>query len=296
MKRHWRPDVHPSAIALLCLSLAASGSASERSDAGLGHPSEGRTQARPSEVALAESGDLQQRVEELGDQIVQLRGSIGTQAELLVRLVGALEALLPGIGKEAAPALDTTARRACEREIAELNARLQQQQLAVDEAQRRAEKAEKLAAALDEAEARAETENQRLTNALATAKARQAEALQQTVQLERQLAAAEARLERDPVTRLPGSTEAGDRTVPLDRGGSDGDLATVATETGPPERGAIESAPSAVLYLVRPADTLSSISQRVYGDVAAWERIYEANRDRLPSPDALQPGMSLVIP
>jgi nucleoid-associated protein YgaU len=51
-----------------------------------------------------------------------------------------------------------------------------------------------------------------------------------------------------------------------------------------------------VVYRVRADDTLSAISARVYGDPAAWERIYEANRDRLDTPDALAPGMELTIP
>ena len=51
-----------------------------------------------------------------------------------------------------------------------------------------------------------------------------------------------------------------------------------------------------VIYRVRPGDTLSRISARVYGDAAAWRRIYDANRDLLESPDDLGPGMMLVVP
>ncbi|MCC5808539.1 MAG: LysM peptidoglycan-binding domain-containing protein [Opitutales bacterium] len=62
-----------------------------------------------------------------------------------------------------------------------------------------------------------------------------------------------------------------------------------AAETAPEE-----SAPST--YVVRPGDTLSRISQRVYGTPGRWTEIFEANRDRLPSPNALQVGQELVIP
>jgi nucleoid-associated protein YgaU len=292
MKQGLRGLARFSAGLLFCLSLAAAAQpTADPSD-----PAARSHRALKSEEIVSDSAGLGEQVEGLGDQVAELRSSVGTQAELLVRLVGALEVLLPGISSGAAPTLEEAARQACEREIAQLNARLQQQQLTVDEAQRRAEKAEKLAAALDEAEARAKTEIERLTNALATARARQAEALQQAVQLERQLAKAEARLRRDPEVESSGSTAEATRSTSSQVDGPDVGLAAVSDETGTPEPTAAKVLPSAVFYQVRPDDTLSSISERVYGDVAAWERIYEANRDILSSPDALQPGMSLVIP
>ncbi len=49
-------------------------------------------------------------------------------------------------------------------------------------------------------------------------------------------------------------------------------------------------------YVVRPGDTLSRISQHVYGTSGRWTEIFEANRDRLPSPNALQVGQELIIP
>ncbi len=55
-----------------------------------------------------------------------------------------------------------------------------------------------------------------------------------------------------------------------------------------------EASPST--YVVRPGDTLSRISQHVYGTPGRWTEIFEANRDRLPSPNALQVGQELVIP
>lgn len=49
-------------------------------------------------------------------------------------------------------------------------------------------------------------------------------------------------------------------------------------------------------YTVREGDSLSSIAERLYGNSAEWRPIYEANRDRLVSPEALQVGMTLRIP
>jgi len=49
-------------------------------------------------------------------------------------------------------------------------------------------------------------------------------------------------------------------------------------------------------YTVQPGDTLSKISTQVYGASSRWSEIFEANRDQLPSPNALKPGQVLKIP
>ena len=49
-------------------------------------------------------------------------------------------------------------------------------------------------------------------------------------------------------------------------------------------------------YTVQSGDTLSRISRKVYGRSGRWADIFEANRDQLPSPNALQPGQVLRIP
>jgi nucleoid-associated protein YgaU len=46
-------------------------------------------------------------------------------------------------------------------------------------------------------------------------------------------------------------------------------------------------------YTVQSGDTLSKIGQR-YG--VGWQKIYEANRDKLDDPDKIQPGQELTIP
>ena len=50
------------------------------------------------------------------------------------------------------------------------------------------------------------------------------------------------------------------------------------------------------VYVVQEGDTLSSISLAVYGTATRWEKIYEANKDLLSSPDWLKLGTKLRIP
>ncbi|MEM7681705.1 MAG: LysM peptidoglycan-binding domain-containing protein [Planctomycetota bacterium] len=50
-------------------------------------------------------------------------------------------------------------------------------------------------------------------------------------------------------------------------------------------------------YRIRPGDTLSEISQEVYGTAASWQLIYNANRQAIgDNPSKLSPGMTLSIP
>lgn len=57
---------------------------------------------------------------------------------------------------------------------------------------------------------------------------------------------------------------------------------------------AVEARPQS--YTVQAGDTLSRISSKVYGESGRWGAIFEANRDQLPSPNALKPGQVLIIP
>jgi hypothetical protein len=50
------------------------------------------------------------------------------------------------------------------------------------------------------------------------------------------------------------------------------------------------------VHTVRPGETLGEISRQYLGSAAQWQRIFEANRDRLANPDRIQVGMELVIP
>ena len=49
-------------------------------------------------------------------------------------------------------------------------------------------------------------------------------------------------------------------------------------------------------YTVQPGDTLSKISKDLYGNTAAYMKIFEANREVLNDPDKIRPGQTLKIP
>lgn len=50
------------------------------------------------------------------------------------------------------------------------------------------------------------------------------------------------------------------------------------------------------LYTVQDGDSLSKISLKMYGNAGKWKRIYDANRDVLPSANSVRVGMKLRIP
>lgn len=49
-------------------------------------------------------------------------------------------------------------------------------------------------------------------------------------------------------------------------------------------------------YTVEPGDTLSKISQKLYGDASRYMEIYYANRDKIEDPNKLDVGWELSIP
>ena len=49
-------------------------------------------------------------------------------------------------------------------------------------------------------------------------------------------------------------------------------------------------------YTVESGDTLSKIAKQFYGNANDYNRIFEANRDKLQNPDKIQVGQELVIP
>ena len=65
-----------------------------------------------------------------------------------------------------------------------------------------------------------------------------------------------------------------------------------------PTRVAPPAEPPAVprSYTVQTGDSLSGISRKVYGTASRWIDIYQANRDRLSSENALKVGQELRIP
>ncbi len=55
-------------------------------------------------------------------------------------------------------------------------------------------------------------------------------------------------------------------------------------------------APVGRTYIVRKGDTLYALARRFYNDERRWRDIWQANRDKLPDPNRLAVGMTLVIP
>ena len=49
-------------------------------------------------------------------------------------------------------------------------------------------------------------------------------------------------------------------------------------------------------YTVKAGDTLSVIAEKIYGDAAKFEVIFEANKDILKSADDIKVGQELKIP
>src|SRR5947209_20363822 len=75
---------------------------------------------------------------------------------------------------------------------------------------------------------------------------------------------------------------------------------TVDPSIAPPKAqaaGAAASASSSArTYKVQAGDTLSKIAKQFYGNANEYNRIFEANRDKLSNPDQIQVGQELVIP
>ncbi|AML58097.1 LysM domain/BON superfamily protein [Serratia rubidaea] len=57
-----------------------------------------------------------------------------------------------------------------------------------------------------------------------------------------------------------------------------------------------QSAGESTFYTVKKGDTLSAISKEVYGDANQYNKIFEANKPMLSSPDKIYPGQVLRIP
>ncbi|HXE12652.1 MAG TPA: LysM peptidoglycan-binding domain-containing protein [Bryobacteraceae bacterium] len=64
----------------------------------------------------------------------------------------------------------------------------------------------------------------------------------------------------------------------------------------PQAQAAVAGAAGSRSYTVKPGDTLSKISKEFYGDPNRYQKIFEANRDKLENPDKIRAGQELTIP
>lgn len=72
----------------------------------------------------------------------------------------------------------------------------------------------------------------------------------------------------------------------------------VAPPTVTPPRPAPDDAPwpNGRVYVVRPGESLGSISKKVYGTTKHWKEIQAANRETIPDPARMRPGTKLRLP
>jgi nucleoid-associated protein YgaU len=49
-------------------------------------------------------------------------------------------------------------------------------------------------------------------------------------------------------------------------------------------------------YTIQPGDSLSKIARKYYGNPADWQKIYQANKDKIKDPNMIYPGQKIIIP
>lgn len=72
--------------------------------------------------------------------------------------------------------------------------------------------------------------------------------------------------------------------------------ATPATAATPAAAATTPGPSQEKTHTVAAGDTLTSIAQKYYGDASKWSKVFDANRDTLPTANALQLGQKLKIP
>ena len=77
-------------------------------------------------------------------------------------------------------------------------------------------------------------------------------------------------------------------------GAASGDAAALAAAAGQPV--APREPVKRHVYTVQPGESLGGIAQRIYGDAGYYRVIFDANRDRLITPDRISVGQKLVMP
>lgn len=70
----------------------------------------------------------------------------------------------------------------------------------------------------------------------------------------------------------------------------------VAPESSGPAVATPASNPGERRYTLQGEDTLSSVAERFYGKSSMWKLIAEANKDVIPNPNRLKPGVVIRIP
>jgi nucleoid-associated protein YgaU len=85
-----------------------------------------------------------------------------------------------------------------------------------------------------------------------------------------------------------------DKTIPGNKGYISGGPGAATEETLSSEE--IMESQIATQYTIKKDDTLQKISKQFYGTVKKWNRIYQANKDKIKDPNRIKPGVVLNIP
>lgn len=72
--------------------------------------------------------------------------------------------------------------------------------------------------------------------------------------------------------------------------------ADITVNSSLPQPVAAASATAGRKYTVKAGDTLSGIANQFYGNAGEYNKIFEANRDKLSDANHIRPGQELVIP
>jgi LysM repeat protein len=75
-----------------------------------------------------------------------------------------------------------------------------------------------------------------------------------------------------------------------------GEIQAAAAPAAPAPSAAAAPPPAVRTHVVSAGETLGTISSRYYGSPAQWNRIFDANRDRIQNPNNVRVGTALVIP
>jgi nucleoid-associated protein YgaU len=57
-----------------------------------------------------------------------------------------------------------------------------------------------------------------------------------------------------------------------------------------------QGAPALRNYTIKSGDSLSKIARDFYGDAGEWQKIYQANKDKIKDPNMIYPGQKIIIP
>jgi nucleoid-associated protein YgaU len=49
-------------------------------------------------------------------------------------------------------------------------------------------------------------------------------------------------------------------------------------------------------YTIKSGDSLSKIAKDFYGNAGEWQKIYQANKDKIKDPNMIYPGQKIIIP